>query len=162
MRPAVIFSYVSDKQDSIEHELIRTGTLVEFEIIETQIEPTAAGDDSHVHLTLKIPEDDVESYAFALVYVLGLLSFHDGRPRGYSGKFFDDDDEWRAADMLRHLEFRRGHLYFDADYVRGRCLKTTIEVTRDGIVTIETLNRGEAAVRWVDKLKGKKYLQAVE
>jgi hypothetical protein len=115
-----------------------------------------------VHLTLQIPEDDVESYAFALVYVLGLLSFHDGRPRGYSGKFFDDDDEWRAADMLRHLEFRRGRLYFDADYVRGRCLKTTIEVTRDGIVTIEPVNRGEAAVRWVDKLKGKKYLQAAD
>jgi len=162
MKPAVIFSYVPDKQNSIEHELIRTGTLVEFEIIDTRIEPTAAGDDSHVHLTLQIPEDDVESYAFALVYVLGLLSFHDGRPRGYSGKFFDDDDEWRAADMLRHLEFRRGRLYFEADYVRGRCLKTTIEVTRDGIVTIETVSRGEAAVRWVDKLKGKKYLQAVE
>jgi hypothetical protein len=106
MGPAVIFSYVPDKQDSIEHELIRTGTLVEFEIIDTRIEPTAAGDHSHVHLTLQIPEDDVESYAFALVYVLGLLSFHDGRPRGYSGKFFDDDDEWRTADMLRHLEFR--------------------------------------------------------
>ena len=64
--------------------------------------------------------------------------------------------------MLRHLEFRSGHLYFDADYVRGRCLKTTIEITSDGIITIETVNRGEAALRWVDKLKGKKYLQAVE
>jgi hypothetical protein len=73
---------VPDKQNSIEHELIRTGTLVEFEIIDTRIEPTAAGDHSHVHLTLQIPEDDVESYAFALVYVHGLLSFHDGRPRG--------------------------------------------------------------------------------
>jgi hypothetical protein len=41
MRPAVIFSYVPDKQDSIEHELIRTGTLVEFEIIDTRIEPTS-------------------------------------------------------------------------------------------------------------------------
>jgi hypothetical protein len=64
--------------------------------------------------------------------------------------------------MLRHLEFRRGRLYFDADYVRGRCLITTIEVTRDGIVTIETVNRGEAAVRWVDKLKGKKYHRAAD
>ena len=153
---------MTDEHESIEHELIRTGTLVDFEIVDANIEPTAAGDDSHVRLTLQMPEDDVECFAFALIYVLGLLSFHDGRPRGYSGKFFDDDDEWRADDMLRHLEFRGGRLYFDADYVRGRCLKTTIQVTGDGIVTIETVNRGEAAVRWVDKLKGKQYLQAVE
>jgi hypothetical protein len=120
----------------------------------------AAGDENHVRITLQIPEDDVECFAF--VYVLGLLSFHDGRPRGYSGRFFDDDDEWKAEDMLRDLKFRKGRLHFDADYVRGRCLKTTIEVTNDGIVTVETANRGEAAIRWVDKLRGKKYLQAVE
>jgi len=153
---------MTDEHESIELELIRTGTLVDFEIVNTNIQPTAAGDDSHVRLTLQIPEDDVECFAFALVYVLGLLSFHDGRPRGYSGKFFDDDDEWRADDMLRHLEFRGGRLYFDADYVRGRCLKTTVEVTSDGVVTVETVNRGEAAIRWVDRLRGKKYLQAVE
>ena len=149
---------MTDEHGSIEHELVRNGTLVDFEIVDTNIEPTAAGDDSHVRLALQMPEDDVECFAFALIYVLGLLSFHDGRPRGYSGKFFDDDDEWRADDMLRHLEFRGGRLYFDADYVRGRCLKTTIQVTGDGIVTIETVNRGEAAVRWVDRLKGKQYL----
>ena len=125
-------------------------------------EPTAAGDDSHVRLTLQMPEDDVECFAFALVYVLGLLSFHDGRPRGYSGRFFEDDDEWRADDMLRHMEFRRGCLHFYADYVRGRCVKTTVEVTSHGIVTVETVNRGEAALRWVDKLKGKNFLRAVE
>jgi len=28
--------------------------------------------------------------------------------------------------MLHLFEFCRGCLYFDADYVRGRCLKTTI------------------------------------
>ncbi len=50
---------------------------------------------------------------------------------------------------------------FDADYVRGRCVKTTVEVTSHGIVTLETVNRGEAALRWVDKLKGKKYLRVV-
>ena len=157
---------MSDERNSIEHEieheLIRTGTLVEFEIIDTQIGPTTAGDDSHVQVKLKMPEDDVESFSFGLVYILGLLSFHDGRPRGYSGKFFDDDDEWTAADMLRHLEFRGGRLYFEADYVRGRCLKTTVEVAPDGFVTIQTINRGEAVVRWVDRLKGKKTLKKVE
>jgi len=153
---------MTDEHEPIEHELIRTGTLVDFEVVDTKVEPTAAGDDSHVRLTLQMPEDDVECFAFALVYVFGLLSFHDGRPRGYSGRFFEDDDEWRADDMLRHLEFRRGCLHFDADYVRGRCVKTTVDVTSHGIVTVSTVNRGEAALRWVDKLKGKKYLRVVE
>jgi len=64
--------------------------------------------------------------------------------------------------MLRHLEFQGGRLCFDADYVRGRCLKTTVGVSSDGVVRVETMNRGEAALRWIDKLKGKKYLRAAE
>ena len=153
---------MTNEHEPIEHDLIRAGTVVDFEVVDTKVEPTAAGDDSHVRLTLQMPEDDVECFAFALVYVLGLLSFHDGRPRGYSGRFFEDDDEWRADDMLRHLEFQRGCLHFYADYVRGRCVKTTVEITSHGIVTVETVNRGEAALRWVDKLKGKNFLRAVE
>ncbi len=153
---------MTDEHEPIEHDLIRAGTVVDFEVVDTKVEPTAAGDDSHVRLTLQMPEDDVECFAFALVYVLGLLSFHDGRPRGYSGRFFEDNDEWRADDMLRHLEFQRGCLHFYADYVRGRCVKTTVEITSHGIVTVETVNRGEAALRWVDKLKGKNFLRAVE
>ena len=161
-RLRAILSPMADEHEPIEHDLIRAASVLDFEVVDTRVEPTPAGDDSHVRLTLQIPEDDVECFAFALVYVLGLLSFHDGRPRGYSGRFFEDDDEWRADDMLRHLEFRRGCLHFYADYVRGRCVKTTVEVTRHGLVTLETVNRGEAALRWVDKLKGKRYLQAVE
>ena len=153
---------MTDEHESIEHELVRSGTLVDFEIVDTHVEPTAAGDESHVRITLQTSEGDVECFAFGLVYVLGLLSFHDGRPRGYSGRFFEDDDEWRADDMLRHLEFQGGRLYFDAVYVRGRCLKTTVEVSSDGAVTVETMNRGEAALRWIDKLKGKEYLRAAE
>ena len=64
--------------------------------------------------------------------------------------------------MLRHLEFQRGRLYSDADYVRGRCLKTTVENSSDGVVRVETVNRGEAALRWIDKLKGKSYLRVAE
>ena len=153
---------MTDEHESIEHELVRSGTLVDFEIVDTHIEPTATGDESHVRITLQMSEGDVECFAFGLVYVLGLLSFHDGRPRGYSGRFFEDDDEWRADDMLRHLEFQGGRLYFDADYVRGRCLKTTVEVSSDGVVRVETVNRGEAALRWIDKLKGKNYLRVAE
>jgi len=150
------------EHEPIEHELIRTGTAAEFEIVEHLIEPTVGAEDTHVRVKLQMPEDDVESYAFGIIFVLGLLSFHDGRPRGVSGKWFDDDDAWTAADMLRHLEFPSGRLHFHADYVRGRCVKTTVEISPDGAVLVETVNRGEAALRWIDRLKGKSYLQAVE
>ncbi|MEE9386335.1 MAG: hypothetical protein V3V08_23220 [Nannocystaceae bacterium] len=55
----------------------------------------AAGDDSRVRIVLQMPEDDVESFAFALIYVIGLLSFHDGRPR--SLPFFRSVLPFRSA-----------------------------------------------------------------
>jgi hypothetical protein len=42
------------------------------------------------------------------------------------------------------------------------CVKTTVEVSSDGKALIETVNRGQAATRWVERLRGKKFLQAVE
>jgi hypothetical protein len=41
-------------------------------------------------------------------------------------------------------------------------IRTGTAVSPDGTVRIETVNRGEAATRWVDRLEGDKYLQAVE
>ncbi|MBK6919371.1 MAG: hypothetical protein IPH07_18390 [Deltaproteobacteria bacterium] len=153
---------VTHDDEPIEHDLIRTGTAVEFEVVETKVEPTVGDEDSHVRIVLRMPEDDVETFSFGLIYTIGVLSFHDGRPRGVSGRWFEDDDQWSAADMLRGLQFVRGRLHWHADYVRGRCIKTTVEISRDGTVLVETVNRGEAATRWVDRLEGKKYLQAVE
>jgi hypothetical protein len=130
-------------------------------VVETKVEPTVGNDDYHVRIVLKVEEDLLESCAFGLIFTLGALSFHDGRPRGYSGKFFEDDDEWTAGDMLKRLEFAHGQLQFNADYVRGRCMKTTVDVSSDGTVVLDAVNRGQAATRWVDRLKGKKLLQAV-
>jgi hypothetical protein len=55
----------------------------------------------------------------------------------------------------------RGELHLGLDYVRGRCVKTSIDVKRDGKVTLETRARGESALFWVDRLKGKKPLGLV-
>lgn len=52
--------------------------------------------------------------------------------------------------------------YEDADYIRGRCMKTAITVRRDGSVTLETRGRGESAPHWIDRLKGKERLQLVQ
>lgn len=64
--------------------------------------------------------------------------------------------------MLRHLTYSGGRLRFHADYVRGRCVKTTIEIDPEGQIAITTTNRGEAATRWVARLQGKKLLSLVD
>lgn len=43
---------------------------------------------------------------------------------------FEEKDNWAVGDMLRRLRFERGELHFYADYVRGRCMKTTITSAR--------------------------------
>ena len=148
---------------AIEYELVRDGTLFEeIEILDTKIVPTTGDEDWAVTIEFKVEAELLESCAFGLIYVLGLLSFHDGRPRGASGKWFEDEDQFTAADMLRHLEFARGRLSMDIDYLRGRCLKTSVDVSSDGHVQLKTVNRGQAATRWVDRLRGKKFLREVE
>ena len=56
----------------------------------------------------------------------------------------------------------RGELHFYADYIRGRRLKTDIVVRKDGTATLQTFGRGKAAVRWLEKLQGKKMMQFVK
>ena len=154
---------MSKENQPIEHQLVRDGTLFEeVEILDTKVEPSIGNEDWHVRVTFRVEEDLAETCAFGLIYVLALLSFHDGRPRGVSGAWFEDDDQFTAADMLRHLRFERGRLLLDVNYLRGRCIKTTVEVASDGTVVVETVNRGQAATRWVDRIKGKKFLQSVE
>lgn len=147
----------------IEQDLIRDGTLFEeIEILDQKIVPTVGNEDWAVTIEFRVEEALVETCAFGLIYVLGLLSFHDGRPRGVSGEWFEDDDQFTAADMLRHLKFGGGKLTMYVDYLRGRCVKTTVEVSSDGHVFLRTVNRGQAATRWVDRLKGKKFLRPVK
>lgn len=154
---------MSDENQPIEHQLLRDGTLFdEIEIIESKIEPTVGNEDWSVRIELRVEADLLESCAFGLLFVLGLLSFHDARPRGVSGEWFQDEDQFTAADMLRHLSFERGRLHMYVDYLRGRCVKTTVEVSSDGRVLLETRNRGQAATRWVDRLRGKSFLRPVE
>jgi hypothetical protein len=91
---------MTDENQPIEHQLLRDGTLFEeIEVTETRIEPTVGDEDWHVRIEFRVEKDLLETCAFGLVYVLGVLSFHDGRPRGVSGKWFEDDDEFTAADM---------------------------------------------------------------
>lgn len=150
-------------EEPIERELIRSAACVDIKVTKTEKQPTS-GDDFFVRIDGRFGEDeddDVEFAGMGFIYSVSLLSFADARPRGVSDMNFVKGDEWTMADVLRHFRFVRGELHFSADYVRGRCMKTDIDVRSDGTFTLTTTNRGEAATRWVARLQGKKPLAAV-
>jgi hypothetical protein len=150
-----------DRSIPIEHKLIHDASLIDIEVIESDANPTVGDEDWHVRMQLQVDEDLVETCAHGLIFTIGVLSFHDARPRGISGEWFEDNDQFAAADMLNHITFERGRLHMYVDYLRGRCVKTTVEIGSDGKVLLETVNRGKAALNWVARLQGKKLLKAV-
>ena len=153
---------MTDENIPIEHELVRAGLMFdEIEVRDTKITPTVGNEDLHVRIALQTEEDLVPAGGLALIYVLALLSFTDARPRGVSGHWYEDDDQFTAGDLLRHLTFEHGKLHLYVDYLRGRCVKTSIDVSSDGQVILETVNRGQAATRWIDRIKGKSFLKPV-
>ena len=152
----------SDSTTPAGYTLVESGSLMPFEIIGTDIQPTVGDEDKIVDMELQLDEELVENCALGFMFVLCLQSFHDGRPRGFSGNWFEDDDEFTVEDFLDHLRYRFGNLHINLDYIRGRCLKTTITIEQDGKCRAHTHNRGEALTRWVDRLQGKKFLKAVE
>jgi hypothetical protein len=152
---------MSDADETpVEYQLVHDATLWDFEVTSTEITPTVGNEDFIVRIEIQVEEDGIEHMTFPVVFTLAMLSFHDARPRGISGKWFEDEDQLTAADMLRHLRFERGRLHLHLDYLRGRCVKTTVEVDSTGKLFLQTVNRGQAATRWVEMLRGKKYLKA--
>ena len=94
----------------IEHNLLTTAATAELTVTKSHVQPTPAGDDWHVVIEGRIGSeegDDVEWAAFGVIFALGVLSFHDAKPRGLSEKEFFEVDEWSAGDMLRSLQFAR-------------------------------------------------------
>ena len=150
------------------YKLIETGTLVEFEIVDTKVESSPDGETSFVRIALQLGgseggdgEGQAEWGAFGVIFTLAALSFNDARPRGYSDAAFVDQDEFTVGDLFDGMSFVRGELHFGADYVRGRCMKTDMVVRRDGQVILQTRARGESALRWVERLRGKKALEVM-
>ena len=141
-----------------------------FRVATEEVLPAVDESEFGMRVTLQLedpedPEEDaqdlVEWGAFGFLFVLALLSFADARPRGFSENEYSEADELRLADFLDGLTFRRGTLHFHADYLRGRRVKTGITVTAQGSVIIETIGRGKAPLRWLDRLKGKGGLRVV-
>lgn len=133
---------------SLEDALFEDGRVLDLKVVETTIETLDAAI-GRVRITLKDDPEVLATCAWGLIFAIGALSFDDAEIDLVA------NDEWMAADMLRCLSFDRGRLYFHADHVRGRCMKTTIEIDREGTITLETLSRGDAATRWISKLQAK-------
>lgn len=141
------------------YRLLEQAIGLEVEILDTDVQPTP--EDVVTTVRFQIPEDDLETCEFGILFALSVLSFADARPRGISDMDFEDDDTWSLDDFLQGLSYRHGELHFDADYVRGRLVKTSIKISKTGEVRLQTVHRGTAATRWVDRLRGKKPLRLV-
>ena len=151
-----------------EYSLLETGTLIDFDIINKDIQIAPDKENVFVKVDLQIkaeededPKDIVEWCAFGFRFVIATLSFSDARPRGHSDIDYAEEDQFLLADLVENLTFGTGGLKFHGDYIRGRSLKTDVVVRTDGAVMISTWGRGESLLRWMDKLKGKKHLTAI-
>jgi hypothetical protein len=107
------------------------------------------------------PAEIAEWGAFGFLFAFAVLSFHEARPRGASEREFHPHDAFTVADFFECLSFSGGGLHLQADYLRGRRMKTTVMVRPDGTITLATSGRGRSAVRWLDQRQGKKWIAAV-
>jgi hypothetical protein len=161
----------------IGYELLKTGTLVSIRIITEEV-LNAPADEAEFGLRLQlkfvphegeeeeededqVAEETAEWGAFGFMFALGVLSFAGAKPRNMSELEYEERDEFKLADFIERLRLVRGELCFDADYIRGRRMKTRILVRSNGTVTLETIGRGKVALRWLEQLKGKKLMQLV-
>lgn len=164
---------MTENDRSAGHHLIEIGAGVPFRVLGHEVLPALDEPELGFRLELKLgedgedgdeaddPEDLVEWTAFGLMFVLGQLAFDDARPRELSALDYRERDELSVADFFEGLTFRGGALHFRADYIRGRRVKTDITVRSDGSVTVTTVGRGKAPLRWLDRLKGKKAMRVV-
>lgn len=155
-----------------ERQLIHTGALMEFRVTDTQTELSPDKENVSVRADLVFigvddedddtgPADAAEWGAFGFLFILATLSFQDARPRGYSEADFLPEDDFIVSDFFECLSYTQTGLHLRADYIRGRSVKTDIVVRPDGTATLTTWGRGQTALRWLDKLQGKKSIGLV-
>lgn len=134
------------------HELLRTAAALPIEVVEVEEDDTSP--EGSIRMVLRIPEDDVCWGSIPLLFALGVLSYAEARPRGVCDMHFNAADEWRVTDLVEHIQFERGHLRLTTDYVRGRMMKTSVDVAPDGTIHLRVANRASSAKRWVSMLQG--------
>jgi len=160
-----------NEESDVGEALLRTGAAVPLTLLQESVMPAADEAEFGLRLELSFVDEDspeekradvAEWGALPFLFVIGLLSFTDARPRGVSDMHYLERDEFRITDLVAALKFHNGKLHLDTDYVRGRRMKTRVVVRPDGIATIETIGRGKAALRWIARLKGEKPVRVVD
>ncbi len=109
-----------------------------------------------MRVVVQMKEDDIEDFSFGIIFALASCSFSEARPSDESRMHFREADELTILDFLKHLSFECNKLHFNADYLRGRLVKTDITISSDGLMLLETRNRGKSASRWLRTLPYKK------
>jgi hypothetical protein len=167
---------MTSEAQMIGFELLKTGTLVSFRILEEHV-VNAPADEAEfgmrVHLKFVseegeegLDEDDVaeniaEWGSLGFMFILAVLSFSEAKPRNSSIVEYQEKDEFGLADFIERLRFVRGELHYDADYIRGRRIKTRVAARSNGTATVDTVGRGKSVLRWLERMQGKKLLQMV-
>ena len=161
---------MSQTTPQAEQQLLKTGSLVLFRVVDTQTERSPDKENVHVRAELVFQGDDedtepaeiVEWGAFGFLFILATLSFHDARPRGISEVDYHTTDDFTVEDFFECLTYGQQGLHLQADYIRGRSMKTDVTIRPDGTVTLTTWGRGQSALRWLDRLQGKKMMDVVQ
>ncbi len=145
---------------TLGYEMLAHVVGLEIEVLSTETRPTS-DDDLAVEIECRIDPLDVETHAFGILFALGVLSFQEARPAGVSVIDYEEEDQFTVADLLRLTRFCDGELQFEADYLRGRRMKTYATIRKDGRIFIRTTSRDLAPERWLFTLQGKRRLRLV-
>jgi len=147
-----------------ELELLKTAVAVSFSVDINEIGPLVDPQEVSVRLVGTFEDGETEAAwaAMPFLYAVACLSFADARPRGNSAGDFGPKDELELSDFLPHLRLSPRGLEWYGDYIKGRRVKTDLRVSPSGRFEVQTWERGEAATRWLDRLQGRRPLQAVE
>lgn len=156
----------NDRQAGLR--LLEQAVVADFVVLRSEVFAGPDGGEFGLRIELRFVRDDEdalasdESGALGFLFAIGVLSFADARPRGTSEINYREQDEFGVGDFLNCLSHSvRGQLRFDADYVRGRRMKTRIVVSPDGALVIDTQGRGKSAEHWLARLQGGKRLQPI-
>ncbi len=144
----------------IDFKLLKEKVGIPIEIISNEFNEISTN--TYHKIVFQINEDEPDIFAIGVLFTLSLMSFTFSAPRGFSEIEFVPDEEWSLGYFVQGLELKRGNLWFSADYVSGRLMKTDIKYESGGKVTIETRNRSRGAERWLTHLQGKRHIKQVK
>ena len=121
------------------------------------------GGDSFHEVRAHLPNCSEQSM-IPILFLISSLSFLEAGPvLDEDGETeFAEVDGWTPADFVSHLRFEGSGLRVALDCIRGRSIFTTILLSPNGELTIQTRGRGKSATRWINYVRGRSHLAAAQ